>query len=242
MRLVYHKLLNRNKQRFKLIRGNDMKPRARAHRDTNKEFKDRFEKLASTDVIKGHLTNQKRSPGDSQTVKGVLKHVIRERIDTNGWIVTVGSDKDKSDYSCTNPQWSTTLPSSTITPTLYVPKEKTEVEISLDKKNKIYTILRVISGNVNPFGLYQDTLTVSINQNEKTNGDVNAEVTMTKETINMVADAIVVQDNNNNQINLIENSNEQSQKIEELQQQNSDLRNRIQIIEQQLNSDNEDDG
>ena len=203
-------------------------------RHTNKDFKDNFVNLASNEPLKGHLTKQKRDAGDSQIVEGVLKQIIKERIDTDGWLVEVGSDKDTFVYNCYNPQWAVSLPESTETNTMYVPKNKIRVQFSMDKKNKIYIIDRIITATKTSIANYLNKLEISTNVNTKTNQDVNATMTMTNDDINLKADNIVVA-NEKIAINVIEAFTKQSQKIEELE-------NKIQALEIQNQTNTGDSG
>lgn len=196
---------------------------------TNKHFKDNFVDLASTGVKKGHLTNQQQNKEGSEILEGYLKYVIIDRIDTNGWIVEVGSGSDKTKYSCTNPQWTLTLPDSTKTDKKYVPKYKTRVEFSADKKHKKYIISRVIGGK-SSLSNYQDMLKISIDQNEKTNTNVNAEIKVTKNNIELGAQNITLKSNNQT-IDLVEQANQ----IKVLINENVLLKERLNNIEQKLN-------
>ena len=190
-----------------------------------------FVNLASNKTQKGHLTKQERGADDNQTIEGVLKYVIIDRIDSDGWMVEVGSGTDTFIYPCSNPEPFLTLPDSTKTDTMYVPKNKTRVEISIDKQTNIYTIMRVI-GSVSVFSNYQDTLKISINQNEKTNQDVNAEIELTNDSIKLGANNIIIND-----INLMEAQETQSNQIKILVDENTILKERINNIEAQLNQE-----
>jgi len=199
---------------------------------TNKNFKDNFVNLASNSTQKGHLTNQERSADDNQTVSGILKHVIIDRIDTNGWIVEVGSGSNSSTYACTNPNPFLTLPDSTKTNTMYVPKNKTHVEISIDKQTKIYTILRVI-GATSVLSNYQDTLKISIDQNNKTNKDIVAGIQITRDDIKLEANSITLK-NANGTVDLIAEQETQANQIQVLVNENILLKEKINNIENQL--------
>jgi hypothetical protein len=200
-------------------------------------------KLASNKPLKGHLTNQERTTDDSQTVEGVLKQIVKDRIDSDGWYVEVGKDNDKYVYHCSYPQWATggTIPESTETNTLYVPVGKVRVEITIDKKNKIYIIQRLIDNSKASIVNYNNELHISVNSNTKTNQDVNANVKLTNDTINLNADSVVVTDNNNNEFDLIESHTIQIGQIQVLQEENKKLQERISTIEEQLNTENKSD-
>lgn len=213
---------------------------ARSNKYTNKDFKENFVDLASNKVKKGHLTKQERDVGDNQVVEGVLKYIIKDRIEFDGWYVEVGSGKDKFVYHCAN-QDPFTIPDSTETETKYVPKKKTKVQFIMDKHNKIYTINRILTDQKVALSLYKDQLRISVDNNNKTNQDVNAVITMGKEAIQMVANSIVIKDNDDNQFDLIENQQNHTEQIQTLTAENELLKNKINNIEQQLTQLNTQD-
>ena len=192
---------------------------------TNKEFKDNFVALASNEPKVGHLTKQKRTGDDSQTVEGVLKYVLKNAIDSNGWVVEVGTGSDKSLYKCSNPLGVTSLPDSTETDEKYVIKGKIRTEISIDKKNKIYTIKRIINNTSMELFKYANKLYISIDNNKKTNQNVNSTITLTENGIDLNADSVTVT-NGSSVINIVETQN----KINELEE-------KITNLEKQLNKE-----
>lgn len=208
---------------------------AKHRKHTNKDFKDNFVDLASNETKKGHLTNQKRGADDNQTIEGILKYIIIDRIDSDGWMVEVGNGSNSFVYACSNPQWSLNIPDSTITDTMYVPRNKTRVEFSIDKKTKIYTIVRIIGGK-SSFSNYQDTLKISIDQNLKTNQDVNAEITMTQDNIELNADKIIV-NSNDKQIDLVQSQINNANQIQILIGENTILKQKLNDIEEKLNKE-----
>lgn len=213
---------------------------ARSNKYTNKDFKENFVDLASNKVKKGHLTKQERDVGDNQVVEGALKYIVKDRIEFDGWYVEVGSGKDKFTYHCAN-QDPFTIPDSTETETKYVPKKKTKVQFIMDKHNKIYTINRILTDQKVALSLYKDQLRISVDNNNKTNQDVNAVITMGKEAIQMVANSIIIKDNEENQFDLIENQQNHEEQIQTLKEENESLKNKINNIEQQLTQLNTQD-
>lgn len=219
------------------------------HEPTNKQMKRGVQGLADTMPKKGHLVSQERKPGDKESTTGVLIHIIKERIDSNGWVVEVGTGKNKVKYHCINGQGGLFIPESTVTDTMYVPKNKTEVYVEIDKKSKIYTLTKII-GDVIPLASYGDTLTISTNTNEKTNQDVNSQVTLTKNTINLNASSIIIQDNDNTEVDLIQQSKDietlkaDNEALKEsnqaLQEDNKSLLSKIEIIEESIKKITED--
>ena len=202
------------------------------NRYTNKEFKDNFVNLASEKVKIGHLT-QKRDVGDNQVVEGILKQIIKNQIETNGWLVEVGNGKNTHIYHCSNTD-PFNLPDVTETETMYVPTKKVKVEFIMDKFNKIYTITRMITDRKIPLSLYNDQLKISVDNNNKTNQDVNAAITINKKGINLMAESIVIQNKENEKIDLVDAHQNNIESIEELKQQNLSLTNEIKEIKNQL--------
>ena len=195
---------------------------------TNKEFKTNFQGLAATKTKKGHLNDQERKKDDKQSTEGVLKRILISKIDTNGWDVVVGKGSDTHTYHCVNPLGSLLIPDSTISTNklYYIPKNKTAVDIDIDKKSHIYTITRV-KGQQIPLASFNDKLYLSVDTNSKTNSDINAEITMSKDDITLQGDNIVVKDNDDNEVNLIDAHNEQVENIEGLRKLGDDLSHNI---------------
>ncbi len=207
---------------------------------TNKDFKDNFVNLASTNTKKGHLTKQERGADDNQTIVGVLKHVIKDRIDSDGWMVEIGSGNDVSVYACFNTEPFLTLPDSTESETMYVPKKKTRVEISIDKQTGVYYIIRVV-GVQKALSNYQNTLKISINQDTNTNQDVNAEITMTNDNIELGAKDIII-NNDGSKTSLLQTQKTQANQIKVLIDENIFLKEKITNIENQLNQNTTGEG
>ena len=108
----------------------------RNYSSTNASFKDNFKRLAGTKTMKGDLNT---SDGSVIYDKGILKRIDKQKILQNGWIVEV-SDKL---YHCTNDSGTLMVPQYTESKQYYTPKESIQVDVSLDKTNKIYKLLRM---------------------------------------------------------------------------------------------------
>ncbi len=214
---------------------------------TNKEFKTNFQGLASTKTRKGHLNDQERKKDDKQSTEGTLKRILISKIDDNGWEVVVGKGTDTHTYQCVNPLGSLLIPDSEVSANklYYVPKHKTVVEVDIDKKSHIYTITRIMGQQI-PLATFNDTLHMAVDTNTKTNQDVNAEITMSKDDITLQADKVTVKDNEDNEINLLEENKKQKEDISSLKKENQGLLSRIVILEEAVENmksndeDNED--
>lgn len=187
---------------------------------TNKEFKTNFQGLASTKTKKGHLTSQERESDDVAREYGTLIRIHKNKMYENGWEVQVGTDKDAVTYMCSYQSSVLYIPDSTETDSYYVPKQKTQVEVNIDKKSKIYTIVKINSLNKTPIALYENNLTISTNTNEDTNKDVKASIEVSNESITLKSNNIVIKDSDNNKINLVESN----KNLSNLQQEVSDLK------------------
>lgn len=108
----------------------------RNHSATNAYFKDNFKRLAGTKTQKGDLNT---SDGSVVYDTGILVRIEKKKILQNGWVVEVN---DRT-YKCTNDSERLTVPKHTESKEYYVPNDKIQVDVSLDKKNKIYKILRM---------------------------------------------------------------------------------------------------
>ena len=203
---------------------------------TNKDFKDNFVDLASNDVKKGHLVSQSRKSDDVQVVEGILKQIIKSRIDTNGWLVEVGDGTNTHIYKCTNPNY-LQIPESTETDSYYVPKGTVKVQFIIDKYTKIYTITRIITNTLVPISSYDGTLYISLNNNTKENNDVDAVITMNKEDITLNGNVSII--NGDTKVNIIQEQENQQNQIDALQKENSLLKSKIDEIEKQINTGDE---
>lgn len=108
----------------------------RNHSATNAYFKDNFKRLAGTKTQKGDLNT---SDGSVIYDTGILLRIEKKKILQNGWIVEVN---DRT-YRCTNDSERLTVPKHTESKEYYVPNETIQVDVSLDKTNKIYKLLRM---------------------------------------------------------------------------------------------------
>lgn len=112
----------------------------RKHAATNSYFRDNFKRLAGTKTQKGDLNT---SDGSVVYDVGKLLRIEKKKILQNGWIVEVN---DKT-YRCTNDSERLTVPKHTESKEYYVPNETVRVDVSLDKQNKIYKLLRMRLSN-----------------------------------------------------------------------------------------------
>ena len=197
---------------------------------TNKEFKKNFQGLASTQVKKGHLNNQEKKASDNGLIEGILVRVDRNKFYSNGWEVKVGKGKSATTYMCEN--LDNEIPEFTTTNNYLVFKGNVAVEISIDKKSKIYQITNIKSVSKKPWILYNEKLLLSTDTNEKNRGTVGASIEIGKKHINLKSDEIKIIDNDNNEIDLIKSQN----KIDQLESENSDLKSKISELEEQQKS------
>ena len=201
---------------------------------TNKEFKRNFQGLASSKVKKGHLSDQQeRKSDDKQSAKGILVRIEIDKIDDDGWEVEVGTGKNKKKYMCSDSRGGLLIPDSTISKNkkYYITKAKTEVEIDIDKKSKIYRITKINSDKQIPLSTFADKLYLSPNSNTKTNQNIKTLLTMSKTNVVLQADEVIVKDNDNKSVNIIESNEKQQNDIQTLQEQNLSLDERIKELE-----------
>lgn len=197
---------------------------------TNKEFKKNFQGLAATKVQKGHLNNQEKNPSDTGIEEGTLIRVERAKYDSDGWEVKMGKGKGAKTYMCTN--LDNEIPPFDTTDTYLVFRGTVKVDVSIDKKSKIYQITNIKSAKKQPMVLYNDTLVLSTTTNEAMNKIGLATIEVTKEAINLKSDEVKITDNNNNEINLIESQN----KINKLETENSNLKNQVSDLKENQES------
>ncbi len=196
---------------------------------TNKEFRNHFQDFASTETKKGHLNSKSQKSKNSKEI-GVLIRIIRDKLYENGWEVEVGTGSEKKTYMCSLDSAVLYAPDSEVTEKYLVPKQKTEVEITIDTKSQIYRITKIRSGNIKPIALFENVLTISTNTNTDTNSDVSASIELSKDTINIKSDNVKITDSNNKQIDLIGLQSE----VETLSQEKQALWERIENLEKQV--------
>ena len=103
-------------------------------------FQKHTKSFVSGKTKKGHLENEDREAGDVINEEGVLVRKIKKDIQGKGWEVEVDKKKYKCSYYGNSFLF---LPNCTETDTYYIPKKECKVEISIDKKSKIYTITKI---------------------------------------------------------------------------------------------------
>lgn len=192
---------------------------------TNKEFKKNFQGLASTRVQKGHLNNQEKKASDSGTEEGVLIRVERAKYNSDGWEVKLGKGKGAKVYMCTN--LDNEIPPFNATDKYLVFKGTVKVDVSIDKKSKIYQITNIKTAKKKPMVLYNNTLVLSTDNNETTNIGL-ASIEVKEQSINLNSSKVTITDDDNNEINLVESQKE----LDELKTENSDLKDQVSNLEE----------
>ncbi|MBR1610721.1 MAG: hypothetical protein IJ672_04415 [Methanobrevibacter sp.] len=227
---------------------------------TNKEFKGHFQGLAGTRVKKGHLNNQEeKKPEDNAKENGELIRIHKKKLYEKGWEVKVGTGKDAVTYMCSYGDAVLCIPDSNITEEYYIPKNKTNVEVTIDKKSKIYTVTKINSPNVKPIALYEDNLVISTNTNTDTNSKEDTAIEVSKKSVNIKSSSVTITDADDNTIDLFESHDQTNQQISDLQkttdqnkqdtdqqiadlkEQNALLISRIEVLEDQIQDDDADE-
>lgn len=217
---------------------------------TNKKFKSHFENFASDKVKKGHL-NAKEDEKDETAIKtGTLVRIERQKLYDNGWEVKV----DKKTYHCTYSGNVMSIPKSTVTEKYFVPEKKCEVEIQIDKKTKIYNIVRIKDVNLTPIALYDGKLTLSSNSNDSTNKDNKANITISKTGITLNGDIDITKNINvkgdvigtnieklESQVKTLEEQAKDSSDIDALQKQITELKAEIEELQKEKAEEDAED-
>lgn len=204
---------------------------------TNKEFKTKFEGLASTRTKKGHLNAQERKPGDTVVEKGILIRIDRQKLYEDGWEVKVGTGKSAKVYKCSYGDGVMYIPDSDVTKQYFVPKGKVEVELTIDKKTKLYTITKINTGNKTAVALFENLLTLSVDTNE--NSNVKTSIEVSDESINMKSDSVIITDSDNNEIDLLEANESVKKQIKYLTEQSNEKQTQIQELTNKVNEKEE---
>ncbi len=123
---------------------------------TNERFRKHTQNFVSEKTKKGHLNDKEKDKGDVSKEDGKLIKVNKKLIKKNGWIVKV----DGKEYHCSYGDNIVFLPPCTEQGNYYVPKKECLVEVSLDKKSKIYTITRIKDPNKQPIEMINDSISL----------------------------------------------------------------------------------
>ena len=123
---------------------------------TNERFRKHTQNFVSEKTKKGHLNDKEKDKGDVSKEDGKLVKVYKKLMKKNGWIVKV----DGKEYHCSYGDNIVFLPPCTDKGTYYVPKKECLVEVSIDKKSKIYTITRIKDPNKQPIEMMNDSISL----------------------------------------------------------------------------------
>lgn len=132
-------------------------------------FQKHTKSFVSGKTKKGHLNNGEREAGDVIKEEGILVKVNGKDLQGKSWYVQVG----KKYYWCTYGDNIVYLPECTKNGDFYIPKKKCKVEISIDKKSKIYTITRINDDTKQPIAMVDNE--ISLSGNVSVSGDVKVD-------------------------------------------------------------------
>lgn len=121
-------------------------------------FQKHTKSFVSGKTKKGHLNkdDDERSTEDVVKEEGKLIEVDSKDLYGKTWVVDVSGKK----YYCTYGDNIIYLPPYTVVGTKYRPKKECKVEISIDKKSKIYTITRILDENKQPISMMNDKVVI----------------------------------------------------------------------------------
>lgn len=119
-------------------------------------FRKHTQSFVSNKTKKGHLNKDERDTGDVIKEEGTLVSVDRNNLNGKTWKVKVGNKI----YDCTYGDNIVYLPECTEQGNLYKPKKECKVEVSIDKKSKIYTITRIEDPNKQPIAMIDNQISL----------------------------------------------------------------------------------
>ena len=185
---------------------------------TNKRFQKHTQAFVSGKTKKGHLSSEEREAGDVVKETGLLVKVNKNNIQGNGWEVKI----DNKTYMCTYGDNIIYLPPCTLNGSYYLPKKECKVEVSIDKKSKIYTITKIDDPDKQPISIMNNSITL------QTQGE--ASLTITEDTTTISGNNLTVEGD----INI------DTSKKEDLPDTISitELYKKVQIIESKLSDNN----
>ena len=122
-------------------------------------FQKHTKSFVSGKTKKGHLNNEEREAGDVVKEEGILVQVDRNNLQGKTWLVEVGGKR----YPCTYGDNIIYLPPCVKNGNYYQPKQECKVEVSIDKKSKIYTITRILSEDKQPIFMVDNQISLQGN-------------------------------------------------------------------------------
>ena len=196
-------------------------------------FQKHTKSFVSGKTKKGHLENEDREAGDVIKEEGVLVRIVKKQIQEKGWKVKV----DEKIYNCSYYGNSFLfLPNCTETDTYYIPKKECKVEISIDKKSKIYTITKIKGLKTSP-----NQQLISIIEGDKIDikGGGKASVSVKQEKTAISGDGLEVEGD----VDVEGDVKIDTSKDKDLPDKISmtELYKKVQVLEEQLNSKNSED-
>lgn len=124
-------------------------------------FQKHTKSFVSGKTKKGHLSNDERDAGDVVKEDGILVRVNSNNLQGKSWLVKVGN----KEYWCTYGDNIVYLPDCVKDGIYYKPKKECKVEVSIDKKSKIYTITRIKDPNKQPISMIDSKISLQGNGN-----------------------------------------------------------------------------
>ena len=124
---------------------------SKRYNPSNKRFQKHTQSFVEGKTMKGHLGEGDKNKNTSKET-GVLIRVTKSKITSDGWEVKI----KKKTYHCNYGDNIIYLPPHKTTELYYIPNKKCEVEVSIDKKNKIYTITKIKDKNKKPISMTND--------------------------------------------------------------------------------------
>lgn len=196
-------------------------------------FQKHTKSFVSGKTKKGHLNNEERKEGDVINEEGILVRIDKKQIQGKGWEVEVDKKKYKCSYYGNSFLF---LPNCTETDTYYIPKKECKVEISIDKKSKIYTITKIKGLKTSP-----NQQLISIIEGDKIDikGGGKASVSVKQEKTAISGDGLEVEGD----VDVEGDVKIDTSKDEDLPDKISmtELYKKVQVLEEQLNSKNSED-
>ena len=113
---------------------------SKRYNPTITRFQKHTKNFVSGKTKKGHLNDDERDPGDYIKEEGTLVRISKKNIRGKGWEVKVDNKVYKCSYYGNSFLF---LPNCTEDNDYYLPKKEYKVEVSIDKKSKIYTITKI---------------------------------------------------------------------------------------------------
>ena len=195
-------------------------------------FQKHTKSFVSGKTKKGHLGTGEREAGDYVKEEGVLVKINKNDLQGASWEVKVGNKTYNCSYYGNSFLF---LPNCTENGNYYIPKKEYKVEVSIDKKSKIYTITKIKG-----LKMSSNEQLISIMEGDKINikGGENSSITIDENKTSIKGEGLSVEGDVSVEGDIKIDTSKQEDLPNSISVTN--LYKRVQILESKLSDDTND--